>query len=153
MQPVTIAPAQDAERDWAAQLMSGSEPWITLGRGFEDCRKACGDESCLLFVAHLEGQPCGFILLHPRGVAGSPYIRSIAVAAPYRDRGIGRLLVEFAEDLFREKARFIFLCVSSFNTKARALYERLGFAAAGELADYVIDGASEILMSKRLVPR
>ena len=153
MQPVTIGPAQEAERDWAAHLMSGSDPWVTLRRGFEDCKKACTDESCLLFIARLEGQPCGFILLHPRGVAGSPYIRSVAVAAGYRDRGIGRLLVEFAENLFRDKARFIFLCVSSFNTRARALYERLGYAAAGELVDYVIDGASEILMSKRLVPR
>jgi ribosomal protein S18 acetylase RimI-like enzyme len=133
--------------------MSGSDPWVTLRRGFDDCRKACADESCPLFIARLEGQPCGFILLHPRGVAGSPYIRSIAVASGYRDRGIGRLLVEFAENLFRDKARFIFLCVSSFNTKARALYERLGYAPVGELADLVIDGSSEILMSKRLVPR
>jgi [ribosomal protein S18]-alanine N-acetyltransferase len=153
MQPVTIEPAQDEDRDWAASLMSGSDPWITLRRGFEDCRKACADQSCLLFIARLEGRPCGFILLHPHGVAGSPYIRSIAVAAGYRDRGIGRLLVEYAENLFRGKARFIFLCVSSFNEKARALYERLGYTAAGELVDYVIDGSSEVLMSKRLVPR
>jgi ribosomal-protein-alanine N-acetyltransferase len=140
MQPVTIAPAQEAERNWAAHLMSGSDPWITLRRSFEDCKKACADESCFLYIARLRGQPCGFILLHPRGVAGSPYIRSIAVAPGYRDRGVGSCLVGFAENLFRDKARVIFLCVSSFNPKARALYERLGYGVAGELVDYVIDG-------------
>jgi [ribosomal protein S18]-alanine N-acetyltransferase len=153
MQPVTIAPATDDEREWAARLMSGSDPWITLGRGLDDCRKACTDETRLLFIAHLEGQPCGFVLLHPRGVAGSPYVRSIAVAAGYRDLGVGSRLLDFAERLFLGKARYIFLCVSSFNVRAKALYERLGYTVVGELVDYVVDGASEILMHKRLVPR
>ena len=58
--------------------------------------------------------------------------------------------MEFAEDLFRREARHIFLCVSSFNTRARAFYERLGFCAVGEFQDYIIEGASEILMHKRL---
>lgn len=43
-----------------------------------------------------------------------------------------------------------FLCVSSFNPRARALYERLGYELIGELKDFVIDGASELLMRKRL---
>jgi len=33
---------------------------------------------------------------------------------------------------------------------ARAFYERLGFRAVGEFQDYIIEGASEILMHKRL---
>ncbi len=44
----------------------------------------------------------------------------------------------------------MFLCVSSFNGRARALYERHGYRTVGELADYVVDGLSEILMVKRL---
>ncbi len=133
--------------------MSGSEPWITLGRGLEDCRKACADAACNLFVAYLEERPAGFLLLHPKGVAGSPYVRSIAVAAEFRSRGIGSRLLDFAEGLFRDKARYIFLCVSSFNTRAQALYTLRGYTMVGELRDYVIDGASEILMYKRLGPR
>jgi predicted GNAT family acetyltransferase len=49
------------------------------------------------------------------------------------------------------EARHIFLCVSSFNTEARRLYERRGYRQAGEFPDYVMAGASEILMHKRLV--
>ena len=153
MGPITITPATDNEREWAARLMSASEPWITLRRSFAECRRACADSACLLYIAHDERQPCGFILLHPNGVAGSPYVRSIAVAPEFRDKGVGSSLLDFAEDLFRDSARYIFLCVSSFNLKAKALYERKGYSVVGELVDYVIEGASEILMHKRLVPR
>jgi ribosomal protein S18 acetylase RimI-like enzyme len=44
----------------------------------------------------------------------------------------------------------MFLCVSSFNDGARRLYERLGYIRVGQLPDYIVDGASEILMHKRL---
>jgi ribosomal-protein-alanine N-acetyltransferase len=89
--------------------------------------------------------------LHKRGVASSPYVKSIVVSDKYRGFGIGKALMEFAENLFRNEAKHIFLCVSSFNQRARAFYERLGYEAVGELKDYIIDGESEILMHKRLV--
>lgn len=130
--------------------MARSEPWITLGVSPEQCRLACRSPEHLVYVAHLQGKPCGAIVLLRSGVAGSPYVKSIIVADPFRGRGIGAGLMEFAEDLFRHKARHIFLCVSSFNTRARAFYERLGFRAVGEFQDYIIEGASEILMHKRL---
>ena len=153
MRSLTITRASDAEHEWAAHLMSASEPWITLRRSYPECYKACTDEACTLYVAHDEKQPCGFVLLHPKGVAGSPYVRSIAVAPEFRGKGVGCCLLGFAEDLFRDHARYIFLCVSSFNLRAKALYERQGYSVVGELVDYVIDGASEMLMHKRLVPR
>jgi ribosomal-protein-alanine N-acetyltransferase len=150
MEKPAIALATREERDWAADLMARSDPWITLGVSLEQCRLACRSPEHLVYVAHLDGKPCGAIVLHKSGVAGSPYVKSIIVADPFRGRGIGADLMEFAEDLFRHEARHIFLCVSSFNTRARTFYERLGFRAVGEFQDYVIKGASEILMHKRL---
>ncbi len=85
----------------------------------------------------------------PRGVAGSPYIASIAVGAEARSRGVGSFLLRHAEQVFSH-SRYIFLCVSSFNSRAVQLYERRGYSALGRLPDYVIDGADEILMLKRL---
>src|SRR5512140_623889 len=146
---ITISPATEAEREWCAELMAGSDPWITLGRGIEPCRAICRHPEYLLLVAHAGQEPCGFVLLHPRGVAGSPYIASIAVAEGSRSRGVGALLLAHAEAHFAG-ARHIFLCVSSFNERARRLYERHGYAAVGELKDYIIAGASETLMHKRL---
>lgn len=145
-----IAPATAEERDWAASLFAGLEPWITLGSTLERCRHACRLPEHLVYVARFEGELCGAMVLHPRGVAGSPYIKSIAIAEGYRSKGTGTALMEFAEDLFHGEARHIFLCVSSFNARARAFYERLGYRPAGEFKDYVIEGASEILMHKRL---
>ena len=46
----------------------------------------------------------------------------------------------------------MFLCVSSFNTRARALYERLGYQVVGELRDYVVRGHSEWLLRKSVAP-
>jgi len=147
---IEIGPPAESEREWAAQLMAASEPWITLGRALESCREVCRRPGYLLFVARDADTACGFILLHPRGVAGSPYIASIAVETAQRGKGIGKRLLDFAEAHFRPEARHIFLCVSSFNTRARQLYEREGWKAVGELENYVIDGASEILMHKWL---
>ncbi len=150
MQIIDILSATEAEREWAARLMAGTEPWITLGRGLESCRASCNQTGRQLYIARAGPEPCGFILLERRGVAGSPYIASIAVRSEYRGKGVGRKLLNFAEDLFRSESKHIFLCVSSFNPRARALYERQGYSAIGELKDYIIEGASEILMHKRL---
>ena len=112
--------------------------------------KTCHDPEYLLFIAHDENEPCGMVLLDPRGLAGSPYLKSIAVAATYRNRQIGATLLAFAEDLFRKENRHFFLCVSSFNTRARNFYERNGYHPVGELKDYLIPGESEIIMYKYL---
>jgi ribosomal protein S18 acetylase RimI-like enzyme len=148
--PAEIAPATEAERDWLASLLARSEPWLTLGATEEDCRSACRDSEYLLYVAHRDGRPCGAISLQRRGVAGSPYVKSIVVEESDRSAGVGSALLRFAEDLFRREARHVFLCVSSFNRRARSFYERHGYRAVAELRDYVIDGADEVLMHKRL---
>lgn len=150
MEKFTIAPAAEAEREWCARLMSESDPWVTLGRQYDDCLQRCLHPEYLLHVAHDDGQPCGFILTHPRGVAGSPYVASVAVAPAWRGHGIGTRLMEFAEQHFAGTSRHIFLCVSSFNERAQALYRRLGYQVVGVLQDYVIEGASETLLHKRL---
>ncbi len=150
MEPLTITRATASDREWAAMLMAGTEPWITLGRGLEQCRARCNSPELLLFIGRLGIEASGFILLQDRGVAGSPYVATLAVVERFRSRGIGTRLLEFAEDFYRPRAKYLFLCVSSFNHRARALYERLGYVALAELEDYVIPGASEILMHKRL---
>jgi [ribosomal protein S18]-alanine N-acetyltransferase len=148
--PLSIDPATEEERDWAAALMAGSEPWTTLGVTEEACRRSCRDNEYLLYIARRGDRPCGAILLQRRGVAGSPYVKSIAVHESQRSEGVGSALMAFAEDLFRPEARHLFLCVSSFNARARSFYERHGYEVVGELEDYILDGASEVLLHKRL---
>jgi len=142
--------ANDTEKEIAAHLFAGSEPWISLGIGIEQCRLNCYDHEFQLYVSYSDNRPAGAVLIDPRGVAGSPYIKSIAVFPEFRGKGMGTSLIKFAEDMFRGKARHIFICVSSFNKRAEKLYMNLGFQLVGELRDYIINGASEMLLWKKL---
>jgi ribosomal protein S18 acetylase RimI-like enzyme len=130
--------------------MAASDPWTTLGRGLDRCRAACAGPGMLLFVARAGGERCGFALVTARGVAGSPYLAAIAVAPGRRARGPGAALLAHCERWAAGLSRHFFLCVSSFNSRARQLYERQGYRQVGEFADYIIDGASEQLMYKHV---
>jgi ribosomal protein S18 acetylase RimI-like enzyme len=106
----------------------------------------------VLDIAESGGERCGLVLVRPAGVAGAPYIVSIAVAPAFRSLGVGAALIDHVERAYRGRARHLFLCVSSFNPRARRFYERHGFEAVGALKAFLIDEADEILMYKRLAP-
>lgn len=145
-----ILRAGDTDYEWAAQLMARNEPWITLRRDLEECRAAVRRRGTELFIARAGKQRLGFVLLAEHGLAGSPYVASIAVDEAARGRGIGSELLRFAEERYRESHHHIFLLVSSFNLRARQLYEHFGYRQVGEISDYVIAGHSECIMHKRL---
>jgi ribosomal protein S18 acetylase RimI-like enzyme len=73
----------------------------------------------------------------------------VAVVENEQGRGVGKALLDATEARY-PTARFVFLCVSDFNARARALYERHGYRLVGTLPDYVVDGHAELLMAKRL---
>jgi len=150
MTDLTIELASDGDHEWCAGLMASNEPWITLGRDLATCRVYCQGPQFETLIARRNGERCGCLLLHPTGVAGSPYIAAIVIEPGARGQGIGSKLLEAAESC-GPQARHIFLCVSSFNPRAQRLYEHRGYSKAGEFPDYVVAGASEILMCKRLV--
>jgi ribosomal protein S18 acetylase RimI-like enzyme len=144
-----IAAAAPDDYEWCARLMAATEPWITLRRNLEGCRAALGRPGTELFVARDENHPAGFVLVASHGLAGSPYIASIAVAEEARGKGIGSRLLRFAEEHFAGRGH-LFLLVSSFNQGAQQLYRRHGYENVGELQDYVVPGHSELILHKRL---
>jgi len=148
---VEVGAASDEDRLWAAALMASSDPWITLGRGVDQCVQVCRDPEYLVFVARREPERCGVLVLQRRGVAGSPYVVSLAVAPEARGQGVGGRLLAFAEAHVRPDAAHLFLCVSSFNDRARHFYETHGYVVEANFQDYVVSGASELLMHKRLI--
>jgi ribosomal-protein-alanine N-acetyltransferase len=138
--------------EWAARVMAGSEPWITLGRGLDASRADLSDDRKERFLAWAGTERAGFLILNMAG-AFVGYVQTVCVASGFRGRGIGTRLVRFAEErIFRESPN-VFLCVSSFNSGARRLYERLGYDLVGELRDYLIAGHAELLMRKSLGPK
>ena len=149
---VVIRGLESAEEARAcARMMAGSEPWITLGRGYEECLALLEDPSREVFLAAQGGRVLGFLILNMAG-AFVGYVQTICVADGERSRGIGSRLLQHAEErVFRESPN-VFLCVSSFNPRARALYERLGYELVGELKDYIVAGHSEYLLRKTIGP-
>ena len=134
-----------------ARMMSSTEPWLTLDRTFDECLAAIRDPTREMYVAYDGDALRGFIMLNMNGPFIG-YIQSICVDTEARGSGIGTRLIEFAEQRIFSQTPNVFLCVSSFNARARALYERLGYGLVGELKNYVIDGASEFLMRKTAGP-
>lgn len=148
-----IIEAMHAAGDAAAcaAIMAGSDPWLTLGRTFDDCLQLVADPGKEVYVARSAGHVAGFIIVDMRGVLRG-YIQIVAVHSAHRSEGIGRRLISFAEERIHRESPNVFLCVSSFNPDARRLYERLGFLAVGELKDFLVRGHSEILMRKTRGP-
>jgi [ribosomal protein S18]-alanine N-acetyltransferase len=134
-----------------ARLMAISEPWITLGRSYAQALKLLRDPAKEVFVAASKSAVLGFVIVDLRGPF-SGYIQTIGVQPENRSRGIGRALIRFAERRILRKSPNVFLCVSSFNRKARKLYLRLKYRQVGRLTDYVVRGHSEILMRKTAGP-
>jgi len=149
--PIQIAAATPDEYAWCARLMASTEPWITLGRDLAACREALARPGTELFVAHDRKTelPAGFVLLAAYGMAASPYVASVAVAAEAQGRGVGSQLLRFAEQHFTGRGH-LFLLVSSFNHRAQHFYRKHGYEFIGELRDYIVPGQSELIFHKGL---
>ena len=145
---VAIRPATEPEVDWCARLMAVNDPWLTYKCSVQWSRRVLNWQGSSLYVAAAE-ETLGFILLHPKGFLGSPYIAAVVVAEEFRGAGTGGRMLKFAEQAFAE-ARHAYLCVSSFNSRVLPFYQRHGYVKVGELPDFIADGFSEFLMCKRL---
>lgn len=134
-----------------ARLMAGSEPWITLKRDAAAALEIINDPTREVYIATRGNEMTGFIVINLRG-AFIGYIQSICVVPEWRNRGLGSQLMAFAERRIFQETPNVFVCVSSFNSNALRLYERLGYAVVGELKDYIVSGHSEILLRKTIGP-
>lgn len=141
----------DRELDICARMMSESEPWLTLHRNYRGSKQTISDSTKEVYLATMEKTIAGFIVINMTGTFIG-YIQSVCVAGELRRRGIGtKLMLDAEKRIFRDTPN-IFLCVSSFNEGARKLYERLGYSEVGKLPNYLISGASEILLRKTIAP-
>ena len=152
MPDVEIGPLRSAvEAEACAHLMATTEPWITLGRTFEASLALIRDPTRETWVARGADGVAGFLILCLVGPF-TGYIQTICVDPQHRGSGLGTRFVAFAEARIAAVSPNVFLCVSSFNPRARALYERLGYAYVGALTDYLVRGHSELLYRKSLGP-
>jgi len=148
MNPVVIRPLQSAgEARDCAGFMSASEPWLTLGFSERQIFQRLTDTSREVYIAETAKQIAGVLVLHLDGPLNG-YVQTVAVHPRWRNRGLGRRLMRFAEDRIFRVSPNVFLCVSSFNHRAQKFYEQLGYQRVGVLENYLKRGCAEHLLRK-----
>jgi ribosomal protein S18 acetylase RimI-like enzyme len=88
----------------------------------------------LMLVAEANGFPIGQVWIDflKAQQSNAGYLWALRVIAPFRRRGIGRVLIESAEQILKESGIvFARLAVERDNTLAMALYQRLGYQNVG----------------------
>lgn len=146
-----IKPGSTKEIEHCAEILSNSEPWITLGmtqKYFQGLLMNTINES---YVQMVNNEVSGVVILQLQGPFPG-YIKCIAIASKWRNKGYGRRLMAFSERrIFRDFPN-VFLCVSSFNPNAQEFYRKMGYTKIGVLEDYLIPGQSELLLRKTRGP-
>ena len=107
--------------------------------------------NALVLLAFAEGQPVGlavcffgFSTFQARPLLN---VHDLAVLPAYRGKGVGRALLAEAEKQARGRGCCkVTLEVQDDNTRARALYERFGFA------DFVVGGSAATRFLCKLLP-
>lgn len=77
-----------------------------------------------------------------------PYLHVIAINEKLRRNGFGKKIIKYFESEICKDYKFIFLMVADFNTKAKRLYEQLGYEKVGMINNFYKVGINECLMMK-----
>jgi ribosomal protein S18 acetylase RimI-like enzyme len=143
--------AGEEQAQVCARMMAGMDPWVRLGRDYAACLRLVTNPAKEVMVATSDEGVEGFIVLDMNG-SFVGYIQILCVRPAAQRRGLGQLLIEWAEERIHRVSPNVYICVSSFNTRARALYERVGFEYVGTLKDLIVKGYDEILLRKTIGP-
>jgi ribosomal-protein-alanine N-acetyltransferase len=141
----------NTELDTCALLMSSLEPFVTLNIQYEKARAGMEGDSKEVYMAIVDGQFAGFMVLMFAGVLRG-YLQTLCIDPAYQGQGIGTALIRLGEERFAKEFPNVFICVSPFNMGAQKLYYRLGYEKIGELKDHIIAGADEYILRKQLCP-
>jgi Acetyltransferases len=140
------------EIEVCSQMMSVTDPWITLEMNYEQCLKAFEGDYKEIYVVETENIIAGFVIIQTCGTF-SGYIQTICIDEAYRGKGFGKKLLQFCEERILKFSPNVFICVSSFNKGAIKLYYEFGFKLIGELENFVKEGFTELLLRKTVGPR
>jgi ribosomal protein S18 acetylase RimI-like enzyme len=150
-----LVPMARHDAEYLAAELAMIDPWRRLGIGPARLRRAlsvdCTSDGNRRFALRRDDTLMGAVDIVPNWLVG-PYLRLLAVLPAYQGQGHGRQILAWVETQARlSGARNLWVCVSSFNDPAQALYRTSGFTDAAALPDLLVDGEHEHLMRKRLV--
>lgn len=151
---VSLEPFPAAEALALGAAFAVIDPWRRLGFAAERLAEffAAQDAGSARFAIRTGGALAGFVCVEPKWLSG-PYLHFLGVLPAHQGRGIGTSVVDwFVGEARAGQDRNAWVCVSHFNTAARALYAQHGFSDAAMLPDVIETGEAEILMRKQLFP-
>jgi ribosomal protein S18 acetylase RimI-like enzyme len=154
MSDLAISPMAPENRELAATLLSSMDPWLTLGMSRETLLSRVSSPQRKVYQMMDCSTLIGVLVINPDAGPLTGYIQVLAVAEGYRSRGVGKLLLDHAENvIFHELGcKNVFLCASSFNHGAQKFYEREGYERFGLLKDYLRKGMDEVMFRKSKGP-
>ena len=118
----------------------------------DSLRYYVGAPSVSMLVAEAQAGICayGLVAFHRRSIVARLY--SIAVAADFAGRGVGRKLMEACEASAKLRgAYWMRLEVRPDNAGAIALYRNLGYRQFAEVEDFYEDGSNALRLEKPLI--
>ena len=140
---VEIRKALASDVDDLAAIENAVFPGDRISR--RSFRKLIERETAEALVAVVEGRVAGYAIVLFRKGSAVARLYSIATASAFSGRGVGRLLLEAAEDAAFEHDRMMLrLEVREDNARAIAIYERAGYRYIGREPDYYEDGATAL---------
>ncbi len=117
---------------------SFSKPWSE-----KSIRESFKNTSCHFYTAK-DDVLAGYIGISIAADEG--YILNIAVFPEYRGKGIGKALVKFLIEKYKNELSFLTLEVRPSNSAAVNLYSSFGFIKAGERKNYYSDPTENALL-------
>ncbi len=140
----------NAERLGAA--LAAMPPWSVIGYPAERLAASFRRQppSVRRFELLVDGELAGTVAIQDPFLHG-PYLQLLAIFPGFQGRNLGSAILEWMEREARsQESRQLWLCVTTFNTRARAFYERFGFEEVAVLDKLATEASDEVLMRKRL---
>jgi ribosomal protein S18 acetylase RimI-like enzyme len=149
---LSLQPLTHSNAEILGQALASMEPWATIGWPPERMVRALQHErpSMHRFEVLAGAGLAGIITIQEPWLHG-PYLQLLAILPAHQGKGFGQRLLTWMEAEARSsEMRQLWLCVSTFNTKARRLYERFGFHPQSVIEQLASGASDELLMRKRL---
>jgi ribosomal protein S18 acetylase RimI-like enzyme len=147
--PAAIRPARASDIDALVAIENAVFATDRISR--RSFRKLIERQTAETLVAEVEGAIAGYCMVLFRRGSGVARLYSIAVATGHAGSGVGRLLLETAEDTAFEHDRLILrLEVREDNARAIRIYEGNGYRRIGLEPDYYEDHAPALRYEKML---
>ena len=153
VQEITFSKANEQHlkdcRDALCRSTLGDRYFSSSGSAEEAILEGIRQEN--LYVAFIGEECVGFTYIIPKGAFHSfPYLHIIAVKEEYRNKGIGKALLDYSENIVCEMADKLFLVVADYNLDAKRFYERNGYQQVGRIPNLYRPGITEYMMAKEL---